>query len=65
MRNADPNILKKLWYELRHLLVVKKNIREDGEICEYVSSRLGTENLEWVTPEELSNLISEVKNRRN
>lgn len=62
MRYTDPNILKKLWYELRLLLVVEKNIREDGEVCEYVSARLGTDNLEWVTPEELSDLISEVKN---
>ena len=63
MRHNDPNILKKLWYELRRLLVLKKNIREDGELCEYASTRLGTENLEWVTPEELKTLITDVKNR--
>ncbi|MFH1367967.1 MAG: hypothetical protein ABII64_02445 [Elusimicrobiota bacterium] len=52
---------KDQWYRLRQLLVKKKHIDSDSDVFEYVTGKLGTEDIDMVSAEEVEKLISELE----
>ncbi|MBN1823512.1 MAG: hypothetical protein JW803_04245 [Endomicrobiales bacterium] len=58
-RDAQPS--KEQWFRLRQLIVRKKGMKDDDEMLEYVKVRIGTDNLDWVSSEEVENLINEME----
>lgn len=48
------------WARLRQVLLKKKGMRGDEEMLEYAKVRIGTDNLDWVSEEEVEKLINEI-----
>lgn len=57
--NAQPS--KAQWFKLRLLLIRKKGMKDDEEMFEYVKVRIGTDNLDWVSSDEIDDLIDELE----
>ena len=58
-RDAQPS--QDQWFRLRQLIIRKKGMKDDDEMLEYVKVRIGTDNLDWVSSEEVENLISDLE----
>ena len=48
------------WARLRQVLLKKKGMKDDEEMLEFVKVRIGTDNLDWVSEEEVEQLINEI-----
>ena len=51
---------KLCWARLRQVLIKKKGMKDDAEMMDYVKVKIGTDNLDWVSEEEVEQLISEI-----
>ena len=49
------------WFRLRQLLIKKRCIDTDSDVFEYVSGKLGTQDIDLVSSEEVDNLIRELE----
>lgn len=52
---------KDQWFRLRQQLIRKKCIDTDSDVFEYVAGKLGTEDIEMVSAEEVEKLIRELE----
>lgn len=52
---------KDQWFRLRQVLVKKRHIDSDSDVFEYVTAKLGTEDIDMVSSEEVEKLIREIE----
>lgn len=60
IKKAPIQPSKLCWSRLRQILIKKKGMKDDEEMLEFVKVRIGTDNLDWVSEEEVEQLINEI-----